>query len=298
LPRSSPRGPYYRLNVFSIFMPPCATANPTSCCWATISSPSTPGSTSGRSGASRPRHRHAGQLSGPARARAGNTLERRWPPADGQVDPWPPLPPTLQTAEASGTVVSDFAVPSGRAYRRTADRGRAEERARQPREGGAATREHRADHQATSSPPDGSLAPARNASGAICLSEVSAVPAVRRRSQATGPPTSALRQGRHHLALHEAPRIIPYFAPEPNRSVLPSSPRRLRAVAARALQRSTIGPSSYCSEPRRTAKSVPRAGGLRPSAAWREVVAMDHLSVAGDHRGSRVFLQLAPRCRQ
>ena len=76
-----------------------------------------------------------------------NTLERAVLACDGQVIHGHHLPPTLQTAEASGTTVQSLALRRHRAVREGPDPGCAEERPRQPGEGGAAAGDHGADHR-------------------------------------------------------------------------------------------------------------------------------------------------------
>jgi Nif-specific regulatory protein len=97
---------YYRLNVFTrSSCRRCASGRPTSCCSPTTSSRSSRASTARTSSGSRPGHRHADELPlAGQRARARERLERAVLVCDGRGDPRHHLPPTLQTAEASGTV--------------------------------------------------------------------------------------------------------------------------------------------------------------------------------------------------
>ena len=76
-----------------------------------------------------------------------NTLERAVLMCDGEVVHGHHLPPSLQTAEASGTVTRVSLSDAVAALREGPDPGRAEDDARQPRQGGAAARHDRADHQ-------------------------------------------------------------------------------------------------------------------------------------------------------
>ena len=76
-----------------------------------------------------------------------NTLERAVLMCDGEVIHGHHLPPSLQTAEASGTVTPRLARRRGRGLREGSDPGRAEDDPGQPRQGGAAARHHRADRQ-------------------------------------------------------------------------------------------------------------------------------------------------------
>ena len=72
-----------------------------------------------------------------------NTLERAVLMCDGQVVHGHHLPPSLQTAEASGTVTRVSLQRRGGRFREGSDPGRAEDDARQPRQGRAAARHHR-----------------------------------------------------------------------------------------------------------------------------------------------------------
>ena len=76
-----------------------------------------------------------------------NTLERAVLVCDGQVIHGHHLPPSLQTAEASGTVTRVVAERRRAGLREGPDPGRAEDDARQPRQGGAPARHDRAHHQ-------------------------------------------------------------------------------------------------------------------------------------------------------
>ncbi len=76
-----------------------------------------------------------------------NTLERAVLMCDGEVVHGHHLPPSLQTAEASGTVTRVVADRRGVGLREGSDSGRAEDDARQSRQGGAAARHHRAHPQ-------------------------------------------------------------------------------------------------------------------------------------------------------
>ncbi len=72
-----------------------------------------------------------------------NTLERAVLMCDGQVIHGHHLPPSLQTAEASEHGDPRLAVGRGGRFREGPDSGRAEDHARQPRQGGAPARHHR-----------------------------------------------------------------------------------------------------------------------------------------------------------
>ena len=76
-----------------------------------------------------------------------NVIERAVVVCDAQVLHAHHLPPTLQTAEASGTDPDASLRRFARGVREGRAAGRAEERPRQPREGGAAAADHRADLQ-------------------------------------------------------------------------------------------------------------------------------------------------------
>ena len=76
-----------------------------------------------------------------------NTLERAVLVCDGHVIHAHHLPPTLQTAEASGTVTRVSLKRRRRGLREGFDLGRAQNHARQPRQGGAAAQHDRAHHQ-------------------------------------------------------------------------------------------------------------------------------------------------------
>ena len=76
-----------------------------------------------------------------------NALERAVLVCDGQVIHAHHLPPSLQTAEASGTVTRVSLNDAVGGLREGPDSGRAEDDARQPGEGGAAARHDRADPQ-------------------------------------------------------------------------------------------------------------------------------------------------------
>ena len=76
-----------------------------------------------------------------------NTLERAVLMCDGEVVHGHHLPPSLQTAEASGTDHARVAARRGRRLRKGSAAGRAEDHEGQPRQGGAAARHDRADHQ-------------------------------------------------------------------------------------------------------------------------------------------------------
>ena len=73
-----------------------------------------------------------------------NALERAVLMCDGQVIHAHHLPPSLQTAEASGTVTRVSLSDAVAGLRERSDSGRAEDDARQPREGGAPARHDRA----------------------------------------------------------------------------------------------------------------------------------------------------------
>ena len=74
-----------------------------------------------------------------------NTIERAVLVADGDVIHGHHLSPTLQTAEASGTVVSRSLGEAVGGVREQPDPGRAQEHARQPGQGRPPARHHRAD---------------------------------------------------------------------------------------------------------------------------------------------------------
>ena len=69
------------------------------------------------------------------------------PLRDRKPDLMPPPPAHAADGRGLRHGGANLAVRRGRAVREGPDRGRAEERARQPREGGAAARKHRADHR-------------------------------------------------------------------------------------------------------------------------------------------------------
>jgi transcriptional regulator with PAS, ATPase and Fis domain len=81
-----------------------------------------------------------------------NTLERAVLMCDGEVVHGHHLPPSLQTAEASGHDHARFAARRGIGLREGFDPGRAEDDAREPRQGGPAARHDRADRQLQGAP--------------------------------------------------------------------------------------------------------------------------------------------------
>ena len=99
---------YYRLNVFAIFVPPLRERKPTCCSWPTTSWRSTPGCTGGASSGSRRRRSTCwSAITGRGTCASWRTPSSApcwWPTAD--VIHGHHLSPILQTAEASGTVVS------------------------------------------------------------------------------------------------------------------------------------------------------------------------------------------------
>ncbi len=76
-----------------------------------------------------------------------NALERAVLVCDGAVIHGHHLPPSLQTADSSGTVTRVSLKDAVAGLRARPDPGRAEDHARQPRQGGAAARHHRAHPQ-------------------------------------------------------------------------------------------------------------------------------------------------------
>ena len=90
-----------------------------------------------------------------------NAIERAVVVCDTQVLHAHHLPPTLQTAEASGTTIDAVARRGDRSVREGRAAGRAEERPRQPRQGGAPARDHRADLQLQGAQVRDRLAPLR-----------------------------------------------------------------------------------------------------------------------------------------
>ena len=81
-----------------------------------------------------------------------NVIERAVLVCDGHVVHAHHLPPTLQTAEASGTVMSVSLDDAVDGVREGPAAGRAEERARQPRQGRAAAAHDRSDLQLQGAP--------------------------------------------------------------------------------------------------------------------------------------------------
>ena len=105
-------------------------------------------------------HRHADGYHWPGNVRElENAIERAVVVCDGQVVHAHHLPPTLQTAASSGTVDEPVAERRDRRVREGPDSGRAEDGARQPREGGAPAEHDRAHHELQGPPARHRLAP-------------------------------------------------------------------------------------------------------------------------------------------
>ena len=75
-----------------------------------------------------------------------NALERAVLVCDGNVVHAHHLPPTLQTAEASGTIATTSLADAVTSYERDLIQGRAQDNTWQPSTGRKATQLHRADH--------------------------------------------------------------------------------------------------------------------------------------------------------
>ena len=140
---------YYRLNVFSIFVPPLRERKTDLLLLADHFLESF----------SRTHSKNIKRISTPAIdmlmsyhwpgnvRELENTLERAVLVCDGHVIHAHHLPPTLQTAEASGTDHARLAARRGRRVRKGPDLRRAENDSRQPRKGGAPAEHDRAHHQ-------------------------------------------------------------------------------------------------------------------------------------------------------
>ena len=124
----------------------CASARRTSCCSSITSSRSSRASTSKNiKRISTPAIDMLMSYHWPGNVRElENTLERAVLVCDGQVVHGHHLPPSLQTAEASGTVTRVSLSDAVAGLREGSDSGRVEDDARQPREGRATARHDRA----------------------------------------------------------------------------------------------------------------------------------------------------------